>query len=101
METMKIYLFEEHEEIKAVIVAKNINEAMMQFQGFVNKSNENEEFTQALHLINGYGRADYQIEVYENYNSAVVGQILTKDMVSMVLDVFEFDFVVGRIYGNL
>ena len=98
---MKLYMFEEFDEIKAVVVAKNINEAMAQFQAFVDKSNENEEYSQGLLLVDGKGRGDWQIEVYENYKPEVVGQILTQDLVSMVIDVFELDFVFGRVYGSL
>jgi len=101
METIKIYLFEEFEEIKAVIVANNIKEAMMQFQGYVDEANKDEEYSQGLLLVAGNGRADWQIEVYENYKPDAVDQVLTADMVSMVIDVFEFDFVIGRVYGNL
>lgn len=98
---MKLYMLEELDEIKAIVVAKNINEAMMQFQAYVDGENAELDYTQGLHLIGGNGRADWQIEVYENFKPSDEQQVLTVDMLSTVYDVFEFDFVFGRVYGDV
>lgn len=99
METIKLYMFEEEGKIAVVIVAKDINEAMSNFQAFVNDINQTRPYKQALHLLPSTSDSDYQVEVYENYTPAGLQQVLTQDMISTVYDVYEFDFVVGRVYG--
>ncbi len=102
METTKLYLFEEQDNIKAVIVANDIDDAMASLQTQINEELKDFSYTRALHLITSKtGISDWQVDVYENYRPEGEQQVLTRDLISMTLDVFVFDFVIGRTYGGI
>lgn len=102
METTKVYLFEESNNIKAVVVANDIEDAMASLQAQVNDELKDFSYTRALHLITSKtGISDWQVDVYENYRPEGEQQVLTKDLISMTLDVFVLDFVIGRVFGGI
>ena len=102
METTKLYLFEEQDNIKAVIVANDIDDAMASLQAKVSEDLKDFSYTRALHLkTSKTGISDWQVDVYENYRPEGEQQVLTKDLISMTLDVFVFDFVIGRVFGGI
>ena len=102
METIKVYLFTEHEEIKSVIVAESIDIAMAKMQAFVDGRNEAEEFFQSVELVpSSTGIGDWEVHVYENYKLDTAGEVLIKDQVAFKYEVFELPFSINKVYGAI
>ena len=102
METAKLYILEQHDELKGFVVADNISEAMKLFQLHTDRDTVCEEFYRDFVVIsNAMGRADYLIEVRENYKGTSGQRGMSAAIVAETYEVFELDFVMGRVYGTI
>jgi hypothetical protein len=100
METVKLYVLEQQGVMKGFVVANNISEAATLFQAKIDSDNVNEDFWRTLAVIRvPYTRADWVIEVTENYKESSEQAVLTKPIVAERFDVFELDFSFNQVYG--
>ena len=100
METTKLYVLEQETVIKGFVVADNISEAMHLFQAQVDRDTVSEEYYRDFVIVpNSPGIADYVLEVRENYKGTSEQRGMSAALVAETYDVFEFDFVIGRVYG--
>ena len=102
METIKLYVLEQQEEIKGFVVAKSISEAMHLFQAEIDDDTATEEYFRDFTLISDrVGRADYVAEIRENYKGTSEQRGMATALVSETYDIFELDFSIGRVYGSI
>lgn len=99
METVKLYILSQHEEIKGFVVAKNIMEATRLFQAQADADTAGEEYFRDFAL--GSLSERWVIEVRENYKGTGTQRGMSRAIVAETYDVFEFDFVIGAVYGAI
>ena len=102
METIKLYVLEQQEEIKGFVVAKSISEAVQLFQAELDDDTATEEYFRDFTIVGDrVGRADYVVEIRENYKGTSDERSMATALVSETYDIFELDFSIGRVYGSL
>ena len=102
METLKLYLFSEYEETKAVIVSTNVDAAIEKLQKWLDEKNEGEEFMQKLTLIpSTTGIGDWDAEIRESYKPTNSEIQVMNEIVGTTYQIFEFPFSVGKVYGAI
>ena len=102
METIKLYLFEEYEETKAVIIAESVEIAITKLQEWLDEKNVGEEFTQELTLIPSYtGISDWDAEIRESYKPSNEEIQVMNTIVGSTYQIFEFPFSINKVYGAI
>ncbi len=102
METIKLYVLEQHDEIKGFVVATSITEAMKIFQAQADADTVDEDYFRDLVIVpNEGGRADWEIEVRENYKGTSEERGMSTALIAELYQLYELDFVIGRVFGTI